>query len=299
MPTSFDIINGANEYTTAVNRAFWQDIIRLISRKPAQLLSFEDIRARLRLREESYRGLQTIALEQIVGSVGRYTDFTATFLPRNKVNRDRWTRIYAETVGGMGLPPIEVYQVGEAYFVRDGNHRVSVARSLNNHVIQAYVTELTVPDGISALLISRKMDAAEAYVAFLDEISLRLSRPEHESLMLSEASRYPELLSHIRLHQEALNCEDCGGSFSLQAAAAHWYDQVYLPAVEMMRFYAVLDREQGRTEADFYLWMVDHLQELSVTYTGQYNDFNPAVIAWMSKHRLPVPQEFTRLAEAV
>jgi hypothetical protein len=299
MPTTFDFINGVQEYTTAVNRAFWQDIINLISRKPAQLLSFEDIRTRLRLREESYRGLQNIELERIVGSVGRYTDFTRTFLPRNKVNRDRWTRIYAETVSGMGLPPIEVYQVGESYFVRDGNHRVSVARSLDSKHIQAYVTELSVPDGIAGLLISRQMVAAEAYIAFLDEIGLRLTHPEHESLMLSEPSRYPELLGHIRLHQEALNCETCDGDMTLEQAAGHWYDQVYLPAIEMMRAYDVLGRERGRTEADFYLWMVDHLQELSMEYTGAPSDFNPAMASWMGKHRLPLPQEFGYLANAV
>jgi hypothetical protein len=298
MATTFDIINGAQEYTTAVNRAFWQDIIHLISRKPAQLLSFEDIRTRLRLREESYRGLQSIDLSKIVGSVGRYTDFTRNFLPRNKVDRDRWTRIYAETVGGMGLPPIEVYQVGKSYFVRDGNHRVSVARALDNKFIQAYVTELSVPDGIAGLLISNKMDAAEAYVAFLDEIGLRVSHPEHESLMLSEPSRYPELLGHIRLHQDALNCNDCGELVTLEQAAAHWYDQVYLPAIQMTRDHGVLQRERGRTEADFYLWMIDHLQELSLEYTGHHADLNPAMAAWLGKHRLPLPQEFA-LAEAV
>jgi hypothetical protein len=297
MPTTFDIINGAQEYTTAVNRAFWQDIIHFISRKPAQLLSFEDIRARLRLREESYRGLQTIELSKIVGSVGRYTDFTRDFLPRQKVDRDRWTRIYAETVGGMGLPPIELYKVGDSYFVRDGNHRVSVARSLDNKVIQAYVTELTVPDGIAGLVLGNHIDAAEAYVAFLDEIGLRVTRPEHESLMLTEPTRYPELLGHIRLHRDALNCD--GDSVTLDAAAAHWYDQVYLPTIAMIRDYAVLDRERGRTEADFYLWMVDHLQELSLEYTGNHADFNPAMASWMGKHRLPLPQELVYLAKAV
>jgi hypothetical protein len=79
-----------------------------------------------------------------VGSVGRYDDFTRSFLPRRDSDAGRWARVKAATLDLTGLPPIEVYQIGQAYFVLDGNHRVSVARQLGAPTIQAYVTE--VPD---------------------------------------------------------------------------------------------------------------------------------------------------------
>src|SRR5690606_28489037 len=87
---------GVNAFQSARMRAFWNEVMGLVRGKPAELLSFEDIRARLRLREESYMGLQDVPLDQIVGSVGRYRDFTQGFLPRTAKMQDRWSRVYAQ-----------------------------------------------------------------------------------------------------------------------------------------------------------------------------------------------------------
>src|SRR5689334_22125118 len=101
-------------------------LTNLLPSQSADLLSFDEVQERLRLSHKTYRGIQEIRLDQIVGSVGRYRDFTRSFLPRNPELRARWERVDA-VVATRGGPPIEVYQVGEAYFVLDGNHRVSVA----------------------------------------------------------------------------------------------------------------------------------------------------------------------------
>src|SRR5689334_2937131 len=87
-------MEGLNAFQSARARAFWQDMISHLRGKPAELLSFEEIKARLRLREESYKGLQEVPLERIVGSVGRYRDFTNNFLPRNAKMQERWSRVY-------------------------------------------------------------------------------------------------------------------------------------------------------------------------------------------------------------
>lgn len=280
------IYDGAKLYESVNVRAFWHEIFGHLRGKPAQLLSFDDIKTRLRLREESYRGLQNILLKEIVGSVGRYQDFTSTFLPKDAVSRERWTRIYAETMGDTGLPPIEVYLVGGVYFVRDGNHRVSVARALRFKTIQAYVTEVDTPLCLNHLVASGDIDGAEAYMAFLDESGLRYTRPHHESLILSEPSRYNELLGHLNVHRVAL-----GEGWLLEAAAAHWYDHVYIPVVTLIRQYDVLRHAKGRTETDLYLWMVDHLGELEQCYTGELHDLNPAFVAFLQKRHLPIPDE--------
>ncbi len=285
------IYEGAKLYESVIVRAFWHEIFGHLRGKSAQLLSFDDVKTRLRLREESYRGLQNIPLKDIVGSVGRYQDFTSTFLPKDAVSRDRWTRVYAETMGDTGLPPIEVYLVGGVYFVRDGNHRVSVARALKFRTIQAYVTEVDTPLCLHHLLSKGQMDAAEAYMTFLDESGLRYARPQHEPLILSEPSRYNDLLGHLNVHRAAL-----GEDVLLEAAAAHWHDHVYLPVVTLIRQYDVMRHARGRTEADLYLWMVDHLGELEQCYTGAVGDLNPAFVAFLEQRHLPVPDE---LATAV
>lgn len=294
MLKELDMFQGAQRFESATLRAFWQEIFGHLRGKPARLLSFEDVRARLRLREESYKGLQDIPVDAVVGSVGRYKDFTSNFLPTSAVNKERWSRVYAETLGSMGLPPIEVYQVGATYFVRDGNHRVSVARELGYDTIQAYVTELDVPSRLSELVASRQMDAAEAYMTFLDETGLRQVMKD-DSLMLSEPSRYGDLMGHINLHLAVtVECEDC--PMTLEDAAAHWYENVYQPVVALMHQYNVLQHAKGRTEADMYLWLVDHLYELEQEYMGSVDDLTPALVAFLQKRKLPVPEELLQPA---
>jgi hypothetical protein len=88
-------------------------------------------------------GLQQIPLDRIVGSVGKYQEFSRSFLPRLTRNKERWKGVFVGALDVQGLPPIDVYQVGEVYFVIDGNHRVSVARQLGATTIEAYVTKLS------------------------------------------------------------------------------------------------------------------------------------------------------------
>src|SRR5687767_2862322 len=120
----------------------------LLPSRTADLLSFEEVRDRLRLVQKTYRGLHEIPLDNIIGSVGRYRDFTRTFLPRNADLQERWQRVNA-VAATQGVPPIEAYQVGEVYFVLDGNHRVSVARQNGAKTIEAHVWEFPTPVGLS------------------------------------------------------------------------------------------------------------------------------------------------------
>ncbi len=135
-----ELIMAMQRYESASNRAFWQELFAKLRGQSAHLLSFEEARAALNAWNEVDIGLVDVPVERIVGSVGRHKDFTPTFLPRNSVNRDRWSRVLVKMVGDLGLPPVEVYELNGDYFVRDGNHRVSVARALGCTTIQAYVT---------------------------------------------------------------------------------------------------------------------------------------------------------------
>ena len=130
------------DFQEARRKADLQEVLAWLTGKSNELLSYEDVRQKLRAIEGPGRQLKDIPLDAIVGSVGRYTDFTRDFLPRSNLNKDRWAGVMSETVGMQGLPPIDVYQIGEAYFVLDGNHRVSVARQLNASHIQANVIEV-------------------------------------------------------------------------------------------------------------------------------------------------------------
>lgn len=291
-------MQGLNAFQNARSRAFWKDVINLFRGKPAELLSFDDIKARLRLREESYKGLQDVPLDRIAGSVGRYRDFTQEFLPKNHRMRDRWSRVYAQTTSMEGVPPIELYKVDDIYFVRDGNHRVSVARQLGTKTIQAHVTELPTGVDLEPGMSPEELDAATAYAAFLSTTRLDKTRPHLQSIKLSEPSRYTDLLGHVYLHQRALEMDgDC--QCTIEQAAADWYDKVYRPAVTLIRKYDAMQFFPNRTEGDLYLWMVDHLSDVKheLGDDARSHSFSHALTDLLVKQRKPVPQELLKEAD--
>jgi hypothetical protein len=284
-------VEGLSRYQKARQRAFWQDMLDLLTGKSSELLSFDDIKQRLRLREESYKGLQNVPLEKIVGSVGRYTDFTADFLPKRTTSRDRWSRVYAQVNSLQGVPPIELYKVGEIYFVRDGNHRVSVARQVGAATIEAHVTELPTSVHLEARMTDEDIDAAAQYAAFLEETNFDDTRPHHQSLELSEPSRYVDMLGHIYLHKGFLEHQQ-GRTLSLPEAAADWYDHVYRPAVTLIRKYNALEIVPDRTEADLFLWLVDHLREVrdELGDAADARSFSDALVDYLTERKIPVPK---------
>ena len=132
-------------------------VMAQLTGKSVELLAYEDVVQKLRITGRAGGQLQDIPLAAIVGSVGRYTDFSRSFLPLQNEDQARWARVKMAVSDLAGLPPIEVYRIGEAYFVLDGNHRVSVARELGATYIQAYVTEVRTrvslsPDEVEAWL---------------------------------------------------------------------------------------------------------------------------------------------------
>src|SRR3954464_15544822 len=103
---------------------------------------FEEVVKALGRTGERRLGEQTISLDSIVGTVDRSRDFDRSFRPTSPRVRDRWERINLAQRTGKALPPIDVYRIGDMHFVKDGHHRVSVARALGHRDINAYVTEV-------------------------------------------------------------------------------------------------------------------------------------------------------------
>lgn len=84
-------------------------------------------------------GVQYIALDQVIGSEGRSRDFDNQFWPITEHSRDRWVSIAIALGTGKPLPPVQLIQVANGYVVRDGNHRLSVARAFGQTVIEAEI----------------------------------------------------------------------------------------------------------------------------------------------------------------
>jgi hypothetical protein len=131
------------DFTRARRRARPRALVARIRREKAsnRLLSFNDVRRELVANNRRHRGTRIVGVEEIVGSVGRYDEFDRSFLPARASIGERWKRIDRAFQRGEDLPPVELYEIGDSYFVVDGHHRVSVARYHDVPTVEASVAE--------------------------------------------------------------------------------------------------------------------------------------------------------------
>ncbi len=249
-----------NDFRAARNRAVMKEILAQFSGESTQLLSFDEVRDKLKVLGSSELGLQDIPLDSIVGSAGRYAEFTRDFLPRKDIDEERWARILAAAQGQTGLPPIEVYKIGEVYFVKDGNHRVSVARQLGATYIQAYVTEIRTRVPLTPDVSPEDLILKAEYGDFLERTRLNELRPG-ANLEVTETGQYSKLLEHISVHRYFMGLEQ-KRYIPYGEAIEHWYDSVYMPIVQVIRARGILRSFPGRTETDLYLWIAEHRAEM-------------------------------------
>ena len=131
------------DFTRARRRARLRALLARCRREHAsnRLLSFDDVRRKHATNNRFYRGTRVVETEEIVGSVGRWRDFDRSFLPARSSVGHKWKRIDRAFQRGEDLPPVELYKIGDSYFVMDGHHRVSVARFHDVPTLEATVAE--------------------------------------------------------------------------------------------------------------------------------------------------------------
>jgi hypothetical protein len=271
-------------FDAARRRALIQDVLAGMSGRSDDLLSFDDVRARLHLAEPTGAAqVQEIPLDRIVGSVGRYRDFTRAFLPRTHLDPERWIRI-DQLLRLREMPPIEVFQVGGVFFVKDGNHRVSVAKARHQKSIRARVLEIPVRVPLGPNTSVDDLILKAEYGEFLDKTSLDRALPD-QRILLTRPGGYGSLVLHIEVHQfyMALRSREYP---TLSEAAVDWYRTVYLPMIERIRTSGVLSRFPGRTDADLYLWIAENKARLQMRFGG-HGQARDAVDSFARQQRLP------------
>jgi len=250
-------------FEKARRQATKQQFSAWLTGNESSLLPFEEIRSRLQTEDPLYEGKQLVPLEKIVGSVGRYKDFTRQFLPRSNSMEDRWVNVESLAVQG-GWPPIEVYRIGDVYFVKDGNHRVAIANQMAYDTIEAHVwgfpedIEISPTDSLEAVLV--RLEERD----FIDKTGMDISCPEH-NIKFTTLGRYAELLAQIHELREKLSLID-DEEMSFEDAVVAWYEMIYLPTVQIIRESSLLERFPGRTEADLFVWVSNHQDELTELY---------------------------------
>ena len=249
------------DFERARHRAFLNDLRALFRRQSNDLIPYHEIRSRLQPEGETYRGIQEVPIKQIVGSEDRFRDFDRAFLPRQAHTAGRWKNIDRAFLSDVILPPIQLYKVGNVYFVKDGNHRVSVARERGAEYIDAEVIESHIRAPLYAAMTPEQLLVQVEYAEFLRKTNLDRLRPEHD-IRPTSLGRYDEIWEHIQLHQRLLS-ESTGTEIPMSQAAEDWYDSVYLPIIAVVDERDILRRFPKRSRADIYLWIMTHRELLA------------------------------------
>jgi len=238
-------------------RATWKRILSFVTGRPTMLLPFEVVRERLGARRVGSEQVRAIDLERIVGSVNRYRDFDREFLPLRWQTGERWERVRDSLYCVDEFPPIDVYDIGGAYYVVDGNHRVSVAKQLGHKQIRAHVITFRPDVPVGTPQDARDLILKAEHRAFLKRTGLDRLRPE-QRIECTRAVGYRVLLDHIDVHRYFRGIEE-GRELTYEEAVRSWYDNLYRPIVQMFREHGLLDRFPDRKEADLYVWVSRHL----------------------------------------
>ena len=254
-----DYSGAVADFRRARERAAIEKLAARLRNRSSELLSYEDVRRKVRATGIISHSLQDVPLEAIVGSVNRYNDFTRRFLPKKDSDERRWMNVYQATSELSGLPPVDLYKIGEAYFVMDGHHRVSVSKQMGADVIQAFVTEIRSKVTIDPAIQPDELIIKAEYVDFLERTGLDVLYPDSD-LTVTRAGKYQELLEHIEVHRHYMGLE-LKREIGYQEAAGDWYEMVYLPIAETISDMDILGRFPGRTVTDLYLWLAKYRAE--------------------------------------
>lgn len=246
------------DFRRARAKARLQHLWAVVTGESLDLLRFDEITTKMHTFGHSSKGIKNIPVNAIVGSVNRYQDFDRNFLPLRDGDEERWAQVKAAMTspGSIGLPPIRVYKLGDAYFVLDGNHRVSIARQMSLNFIEAYVTEIQTRVPISPDDSPEEIILKAEYNEFLEATKIDKILPEVE-LKLTFPGQYPILQEHIRVHRHFMGIEQ-QRNISWEEAVFHWYQNVYQPVVEIIQDQNFLTEFPEKTKTDLYIWVLDH-----------------------------------------
>ena len=242
-------------------KAFMNRVWATISGQPTTLLSYDEIKEKLHIGGPIYRGIKTVRVDQIAGSLNRYHEFDRVFMPASDKLADRWQRVNRAFYGEVSLPPVVLYKVGQVYFVVDGHHRVSVAREQGQIYIEAEVRECSTRVNITADIKPEDLEILENKVHFLERTSLDSLIPG-ANIKLTIPDGFDRMLEHIAVHHYFMGL-DLKRDITEEEAIRDWYEKVYLPVINVIRDTDIIKEFPDKTEGDLYLWVLDHQHYLA------------------------------------
>jgi len=226
------------------------------------LLPYDEVSAKLRAVSQTNLGLQQVPLKNIIGSVNRTTDFDRNFKPLSDEDSSRWANVKTAMTSPFtpGVPPVSLYKIGEAFFVLDGNHRISIAKEMGLDSIEAYVTEVKTKVSLSSSFTLEELVEKAALADFLEDTHVDRILPGID-LSLKRIDKYPLLREHLNVHQYFMGI-DQNREVSFEEAVLHWYDNIYTPVVRIIEDSGLRFEFPDYSVTDLYLWVLDKQRAL-------------------------------------
>ncbi len=275
------------DFSKARNKALFNEIQHLLSPEEASLISLNDVKQLLKPKAETYQGMKVIPIDKIVGSEGRYKDFDNHFFPKSNFLKQRWERVDEAAIKDIILPPIKVYELSGVYFVRDGNHRVSVAKARGTEFIDAEVvslqSEIKLKNPNNMADIIKQIVNYEKRVFYSETCFGDIT--DYWCLDFSTPGRYDVIFNHILTHKYYIN-QNKEEEVTMEEAILSWFNTVYLPLVTSIRKKHILHNFPKRTLADMYVWIVRYWDELKQKF-GDEIPIDEAVVDFDKKYKIP------------
>jgi hypothetical protein len=246
--TGFPAQDAHHDFSRARRTGFLSRVATRLRRAPSDIdliLPFEEVVEALGRRGERQLGLQMVPLDSIVGTVDRTRGFDRSFRPTSGQVRGRWERIAKAQREGEPMPPIQVYRIADIHFVKDGHHRVSVARAQGRREIEAYVTEVLTEVGTDSTLRPGDLPLKTHERVFHERVPLP---PEARGrISLSDSRAYGDLAEGVEAWGFRA-IQACGEPMSREAVAEAWFREDYEPIVEALHESGSIGQE-SETEA--------------------------------------------------
>lgn len=288
-----------SDFAKAKSKAFFNEIQHLLTPEEATLISLNDVKKLIKPQNETYVGMKTIPIEKVVGSEGRYQDFDNKFFPKSSHLKNRWQHVDEAAIQAIDLPPIKVYEISGLYFVRDGNHRVSVAKARGTEFIDAEVVSLQseivlkTPDNIADMV--KQIINYEKRV-FYSETNFG-DITDYWCLDFSRTGRYDVIYNHILTHKYYLN-QSSETEISMEDAILSWFNTVYMPLVSSIRQNRIMRYFPKRTLSDLYVWVVRYWDDVKRKY-GDAVSIETAVEDFRKTYKIPWFRRFINTIKRV
>lgn len=287
------------DFLKARNKAFINQVQHLLNPEEAKLISLSDVKNLIKPNAETYVGMKVIPVAKIIGSEGRYKDFDNKFFPKNSHLKTRWEKIDDAAIKMVNLPPIKVYEIAGLYFVRDGNHRVSVAKSRGMEFIDAEVislqSKITLKNADNMKDMVRQIINFEKRTFYMETSFGDIT--DYWVLDFTTPGKYDLIYNHILTHKYYIN-QNQEEEIEWEEAVNSWFRNVFLPVIHYLEDYKVMRHFKKRTTGDLYVWIMKYWDQLKAKY-GQDVPLNDAVAELEKNHKVPVKKRILNSVKRV